>query len=37
MVLRRILEDEVTGEWTKLHSEELNDMYPLPNIIWVIT
>jgi hypothetical protein len=27
MVLRRILGDEVTGEWTKLHNEELNDLY----------
>jgi hypothetical protein len=26
---------EVTGEWRKLHNEELNDMYCLPNIIWV--
>ena len=29
-VLRRIFEpkrDEVTGEWRKLHNEELNDMY----------
>jgi len=28
--LRRIFElkwDEVTGEWRKLHNEELNDMY----------
>jgi hypothetical protein len=24
--------DEVTGEWRKLHNEELNDMYSLPNI-----
>jgi hypothetical protein len=28
--------DEVTGEWRKLHHEELNDLYCLPNIIWVI-
>jgi hypothetical protein len=37
-VLRRILEpkrDEVTGEWEKLHNEELNDLYPSPNIIRV--
>jgi len=28
--------DEVTGEWSKLHNEELNDMYPSPNIFRVI-
>jgi hypothetical protein len=27
--------DEVTGEWRKLHHEELNDLYSLPNIAWV--
>jgi len=30
MVLRRILgptTDEVTGEWRRLHNEELNDLY----------
>jgi len=29
-VLRRIIglkKDEVTGEWRKLHNEELNDLY----------
>jgi hypothetical protein len=38
-VLRRIFEakrDGVTGEWKKLHSEELNDMYSSPNIVQVI-
>jgi len=27
--------DEVTGEWRKLHKEELNEMYSSPNIIRV--
>jgi hypothetical protein len=38
-VLRRIFgstRDEVTGEWIKLHNEELNDLYCSPNIIRVI-
>jgi hypothetical protein len=38
-VLRRILRpkrDEATGEWRKLHNEELNDVYSSPNIIGVI-
>ena len=28
--------DEVTGEWRKLHNEELNDLYSLPSIVRVI-
>jgi len=39
MVLRRIFgprRDEVMGEWRKLHNEKLNDLYSLPNIVWVI-
>jgi len=27
---------EVTVEWRKLHNEELNDPYSLPNIVWVV-
>jgi hypothetical protein len=35
-VLRRIfgpMRDEVTGEWRKLHNEELHNLYSFPNII----
>ena len=28
--------DEVTGEWRKLHNEELRGLYSLPNIVRVI-
>jgi len=28
--------DEVTGEWRKLHNEELSDRYSLPNIVRVV-
>jgi hypothetical protein len=35
-VLRRIFglkRDEVTGEWRKLHNEELRDLFSSPSII----
>jgi hypothetical protein len=38
-VLRRIFgpkRNEATGEWRRLHNEELNDLYSTPNIIRVI-
>jgi hypothetical protein len=28
--------DKVTGEWRKLHNEEIHDLYSLPSIIRII-
>jgi len=39
IVLRKVLvtnRDEVTGEWSKLQHEELNDLYCSPNVMRVI-
>jgi len=39
MVLRRIFgprREEVTGEWRRMHNEELNDLYSSLNIVRVI-
>ena len=38
-VMRRVFgpkRDEVTGEWRKLHNDELSDLYSLPNIVRVV-
>ena len=38
-VVRRVFgpkRDEATGEWRKMHNEELNDLYSLPNIVRVV-
>jgi hypothetical protein len=38
-VLRKVFgpkRDEVTGEWRKLHNEELNDLYSLPSTVRVV-
>ena len=38
-MLRRVFgpkRDEITGEWRKLHNEELRDLYSLPNIVRLV-
>ena len=38
-VLRRVFgpkKDDVTGEWRKLHNEELRDLYSLPSTVRVV-
>ena len=38
-VLRRVIgpkRDEVTGEWRKLHNEELSNLYSISNIVRVV-
>jgi len=38
-MLRRIFrpkKDEVTGKWSKLHNEEVNDLYSSPKTVPVI-
>jgi len=32
----RVLRDEITGEWRRLHNEELHDLYSSTNIFRVI-
>jgi hypothetical protein len=39
IVLRRIFgpeRDKATGEWRKLHNEELNDLYSSPHVVRMI-
>jgi len=39
IVLRKIFgpkRDEVTWEWSRLHNEDLNDLYTTPNFVLVI-
>jgi hypothetical protein len=38
-MLRRVFgpkRDEATEEWRKVHNEELNDLYSIPNIVRVV-
>ena len=38
-VLKRIFgnrRDKLTGDWRRLHNEELKDLYPSPSIVRVI-
>ena len=38
-VLRKVFDTtkwEVAGEWRKLHSDDIHDLYPPPNIVGVI-
>jgi hypothetical protein len=39
LTLRRIFgprRDEVTGDWRRMHNEELNDLYALSSVVRVI-
>ena len=31
-----ITRDKITGDWRRLHSEELQDLYSSPNTIWML-